>query len=247
MNPELTENTKCSAVVIGSNGGLGAAFSQHLTGKNDLGSKYEQVLSISRKPTNGHSQTIDFTDESTISSSAIWLAEKCKNAPLRLIVVATGYLHTDGSGPERSFQQLDSDYLQRVMLINTIGPALILKHFAPLVPKTGEVRLAFISAKVGSIGDNALGGWYGYRASKAALNQIVKTASIELTRRNKQSVCISLHPGTIATTLSNPFSKTGLNVRSPEVASEELLKVIEQLTPAQTGGFYDYAGKALPW
>jgi NAD(P)-dependent dehydrogenase (short-subunit alcohol dehydrogenase family) len=250
--PEAPINKLLStALVIGASGGLGSAFSQLLGGNDSFRSKnsqgYSQVLTLSRKRTVGHSHNIDYADESSIAKCAAWVAERCQDAPLRLIIVATGYLHSDGAGPERGFQHLDTDYLQRVMLVNAIGPALVLKHFAPLLPKTGDMRTAFISAKVGSIGDNALGGWYGYRASKAALNQIVKTASIELARRNKQSVCIALHPGTVATVLSNPFSKTGLHVRSPEVAATELLQVIHAQEAAQTGGFYDYKGASLPW
>jgi NAD(P)-dependent dehydrogenase (short-subunit alcohol dehydrogenase family) len=100
---------------------------------------------------------------------------------------------------------------------------------------------------VGSIGDNALGGWYGYRASKAALNQLVKTASIELTRRNKQSVCVALHPGTVATTLSHPFAKTGLNVRPADEAASDLLRVLDGLQAADTGCLVDYRGQKLPF
>lgn len=245
---ETAKNVQNStALVIGASGGLGAAFCQQLSTNDEFSGKYSQVLTLSRSPMSGHSQTIDYEHESSIAASADWAATRCEESPLRLIIVATGYLHHEGAGPERSFQQLNADYLQRVMLVNAIGPALVIKHFAPMLPKTGEVRLAFISAKVGSIGDNALGGWYGYRASKAALNQIVKTASIELARRNKLSVCIALHPGTVATQLSDPFSKTGLNVRSPQVAAAELLQVIQSLEPAQTGGFFDYKGQVLPW
>jgi NAD(P)-dependent dehydrogenase (short-subunit alcohol dehydrogenase family) len=246
-NAETSFNT---ALVIGASGGLGAALARQLSTNADFQSKpskYSQVLTLSRGATAWHSEILDYADESSIANSAAWVAEKCQTAPLRLIIVATGYLHTQGNGPERRFKHLDVAYLQRVMLVNAIGPALVIKHFAPLLPKTGVVRLAFISAKVGSIGDNALGGWYGYRASKAALNQIVKTASIELTRSNKQSVCIALHPGTVSTSLSEPFSKTGLNVRHPDVAATELLNVIQSLNPAQTGGFYDYKGLVLPW
>jgi NAD(P)-dependent dehydrogenase (short-subunit alcohol dehydrogenase family) len=239
-----------AALVIGASGALGAAFERLLTTDETFTSTYARVLSLSRRSTAGHEQTIDYADESTIAQSAAWVAEQYAHEPLQLVIVATGYLHSllsDGAGPERSFQHLDAQYLQHVMLVNAIGPALVLKHFAPLLPKTGEVRIAFISAKVGSIGDNALGGWYGYRASKAALNQIVKTAAIELARRNKQTLCIALHPGTVATKLSEPFSKSGLNVRSPAVAAAELLQVIHTLEAAQTGGFYDYKGNTLPW
>jgi NAD(P)-dependent dehydrogenase (short-subunit alcohol dehydrogenase family) len=245
--PNLTHRT---ALVIGSSGALGSAFEKLLNTDSVFSSKYTQVLSLSRQKSLSHSQTIDYADESTIVESAAWVEDQCKQAPLKLIIIATGYLHSllsTGAGPERSFQHLDTQYLQHVMLINAIGPALIVKHFASLLPKTGDVRLAFISAKVGSIGDNALGGWYGYRASKAALNQIVKTAAIELARRNKQTLCIALHPGTVATKLSEPFSKSGLNVRSPDVAATELLQVMHALDSSQTGGFYDYKGEELPW
>ena len=241
---DLHSNT---AIVIGASGGLGAGFTKILASDTAFQSRYSQILGLSRQPVANHQQTIDYADESTIIRSAAWAADQCQTAPLRLLVVATGYLHSNGQGPERSLQHLDAAYLQRVMLVNAIGPALVLKHFAPLLPKTGDVRLVFISAKVGSISDNALGGWYGYRASKAALNQIVKTASIELARRNKQTLCLALHPGTIATQLSDPFSKSGLNVRSPEVAAAEILRVIHDLDAAQTGGFYDYKGNNLLW
>ena len=115
------------------------------------------------------------------------------------------------------------------------------------MPKTGRCVAGFVSAKVGSIGDNALGGWYGYRASKAALNQFVKTASIELTRRNKESVCVALHPGTVDTALSQPFAKTGLKVRPPEEAAGDLLRVLGDVTAGDTGSLIDYRGEKLPF
>ena len=236
-----------TAIVIGASGGLGAGFTKILATDATFWSRYSQILGFSRQPSANSPQTIDYADESTIARSAALAAEQCQAAPLRLLIVATGYLHSNGQGPERSLQHLDAAYLQRVMLVNAIGPALVLKHFAPLLPKTGDVRLAFVSAKVGSISDNGLGGWYGYRASKAALNQIVKTTAIELARRNKQTLCLALHPGTVATPLSDPFSKSGLSVRSPEVAAAELLRVIHHVDAAQTGGFFDYKGGHIPW
>jgi NAD(P)-dependent dehydrogenase (short-subunit alcohol dehydrogenase family) len=241
---ELTPNL---AIIVGASGGLGEAFTTILRSDATYKSQYGQILSFSRKPAIEQPQTIDYADESTIALSAASVAENCQTIPIRLLIIATGYLHSHGRGPERSLQHLDAAYLQRVMLVNAIGPALVLKHFAPLLPRTGEVRIAFISAKVGSIGDNALGGWYGYRASKAALNQIVKTASIELSRRNNQSVCIALHPGTVATAFSEPFGKSGLNVRSPNVAAQEILSALHNLNPLQTGGFYDYKGESIVW
>jgi NAD(P)-dependent dehydrogenase (short-subunit alcohol dehydrogenase family) len=234
------ENT---AQVIGASGGLGAAFKTQLLS----GGGFSQVLGLSRSVSDEGAPLLDITDESSIAASAEWLKAKCTEQPLRLVIVATGFLHNTGNGPERSLSQLDAAYLAQVFAINTIGPALLLKHLAPLLPKSGDVKLAFISAKVGSISDNALGGWYGYRASKAALNQIVKTASIELARRNKQTCCIALHPGTVATQLSDPFSKTGLNVREPAMAAQEILQVIDRLTPQDNGRFVDYRGEQLPW
>jgi NAD(P)-dependent dehydrogenase (short-subunit alcohol dehydrogenase family) len=238
-----TMNTQHTALVIGGTGGLGAALVQAL--QNDA--TYAQVLSLSRSHAPTGTPAMDYADEATLATCAQWVAAQCADAPLRTVIVATGYLHTDGAGPERSLAQLDAQYLQRVMLVNAIGPALVAKHFAPLLPRDRVTRLAMISAKVGSIGDNALGGWYGYRASKAALNQIVKTVAIDMARRSKLSICVALHPGTVATALSDPFSKTGLNVRPPAVAAAELLQVVHALQPAQTGGFFDYRGNAVPW
>jgi NAD(P)-dependent dehydrogenase (short-subunit alcohol dehydrogenase family) len=206
-----------------------------------------QILSLSRTAGEIGQPSFDYADEASLAGSANWVQERCLTAPLTTVVVATGILHSESGSPERSWSQLDSEYLQQVMLVNAIGPALALKHFAPLLAKDQNTTWAMISAKVGSIGDNGLGGWYGYRASKAALNQIVKTASIEMTRRNKLSICVALHPGTVATKLSEPFSKAGLNVRSPEIAAEELFNVIEKLQPADTGSFVDYLSNKLPW
>ena len=232
-------NAVSTALVVGGTGGLGAAMFSCL--QNDA--SYSQVLNLSRSTT----PNIDYADEASLQASAQWVAEQCALAPLRTVIVATGFLHQGGVGPERSWSQLDADYLQRVMLVNAIGPALLIKHLAPVLARDRITRWAMLSAKVGSIGDNALGGWYGYRASKAALNQIVKTASIEMTRRSKLAVCVAIHPGTVATALSEPFGKTGLNVRPPDVAASEILSVVNALQPPQTGGFYDYSGQTLPW
>jgi NAD(P)-dependent dehydrogenase (short-subunit alcohol dehydrogenase family) len=232
-----------TALVIGASGGLGSALKSQLAS----GGSFSQVLGLSRSLSEAGAPLLDITQEASIAASADWIKAQCAGKPLRLVIVATGYLHRSGHGPERSLSQLDAAYLTEVFAVNSIGPALLLKHFAPLLPKEGIAKIVFISAKVGSIGDNALGGWYGYRASKAALNQIVKTASIELSRRNKQTCCIALHPGTVATDLSDPFSKTGLNVREPAVAAQEICQVIDQLTPQDNGRFVDYRGQGLPW
>lgn len=231
------------ALVIGASGGVGTALKAQLLA--DKG--YSQVLGLSRSSSAGGAPLLDITNEASVASSADWLKGPCAAQPLRLLIVATGMLHQEGAGPERSLAQLDAAYLQRVFAINAIGPALLLKHFSPLLPREGDIKLVFISAKVGSIGDNALGGWYGYRASKAALNQIVKTASIELARRNKNSCCVALHPGTVDTQLSIPFAKTGLNVRPADVAAQEILQVVQRLSASDNGSFVDYQGQPLPW
>ena len=229
------------AVVIGSGGGLGAALLTQL----ESDASYTQAIGLSRST----EVSVDYLDESSIAEAAESIATLCATSgrELRLLVVATGFLHGDAGQPERSFTQLDAAYLSHVFQVNTLGPALVMKHFLPLLPKTGRCVAGFISAKVGSIGDNALGGWYGYRASKAAQNQLVKTASIELTRRNKDSICVSLHPGTVATALSEPFAKTGLNVRPAGEAAADLLGVLAGLNPADTGCLIDYQGQKLPF
>ena len=229
------------ALVIGSGGGIGAAMLAQLGGD----SSFAQAVGLSRRT----EVSIDYLDESSIAKAAQSIADLCATSDLqlRLLVVATGFLHGEQGQPERSFTNLDAGYLTQVFKINTLGPALVMKHFLPLLPKTGRCVAGFLSARVGSIGDNALGGWYGYRASKAALNQLVKTAAIELTRRNKDSICVSLHPGTVATDLSQPFAKTGLNVRPAFEAATDLLAVLAELSPADTGCLIDYQGHKLPF
>lgn len=236
---------KCAALVIGAGGGLGAALVARLKAADGKPEAYQSVLALSRS---SH-PAIDYEDEASLKTAAAWVSEQCasRQLDLRLLVVASGYLHGDQGQPERSWAELDAAYLAHVFRINAIGPALVMKHFLSLFPRHGRCVAAFVSAKVGSIGDNALGGWYGYRASKAALNQLVKTASIEMSRKNRQSICVALHPGTVDTGLSRPFVKTGLTVRPAEIAAAELLDVLAGLAPAATGSFRDYRGNSLPW
>ena len=224
------------ALVIGS-GGIGSALSAQLLSSG----RYAQVQLLGRRST----PAIDYADEASLAHAAAEIA--AQGLALRLLLVVTGFLHGNAGQPERSWLQLDAEYLQHTFLVNAIGPALVLKHFFPLLPSKGRCVAGFVSARVGSIGDNALGGWYGYRASKAALNQLVKTASIELARRNRQALCVALHPGTVATALSQPFAKTGLEVRPPEEAARDLLAVLDGLQPANSGGFFGYRGEKLPW
>jgi NAD(P)-dependent dehydrogenase (short-subunit alcohol dehydrogenase family) len=225
------------AVVIGANGGIGRAL---VAGLKDAAPGHK-VMGLSRQS----SPAIDLTSEATIKACAHRVA--AQEEPLRLLVIATGILHDGEMKPERSLRDLSPEQLARAFAINTIGPALVLKHFTPLLAREGRSVIAVLSAKVGSIGDNELGGWYGYRASKAALNQIIRTTSIELRRSRRDAICVALHPGTVDTPLSAPFSKVGLNTRSPDVAAHELLSVIERLAPADSGRFMDYRGDMIPW
>ena len=240
-----TDSSQGAALVIGAGGGLGAALAAQLTAASGESEPCQHVMALSRSSL----PAIDYGDEASLKAAAVWVSKECasRQLDLRLLMVASGYLHGDQGQPERSWAELDAAYLAHVFHINAIGPALVMKHFLPLFPRQGRCVAAFVSAKVGSIGDNALGGWYGYRASKAALNQLVKTASIELTRKNRQSICVALHPGTVDTGLSRPFAKTGLTVRPTDVAATELLAVLAGLPAAATGSFRDYQGNCLPW
>ena len=241
--PSSTPAKPGLALVMGAGGGLGAALVQALSAPGLHG--MDSVLALGRAT----QPAIDYSDEASIRNAAAWVAAQCaaQGAELRLLLVASGFLHGAEGQPERSWSHLDPDYLSRVFLVNTIGPALVMKHFLPLLPRQGRCVAGFVSAKVGSIGDNALGGWYGYRASKAALNQLVKTAAIELKRRNPQALCVAIHPGTIDTALSQPFAKTGLSVRPPAEAAADLLGILPGLTTAHSGALVDYKGQTLPW
>jgi NAD(P)-dependent dehydrogenase (short-subunit alcohol dehydrogenase family) len=225
------------AVIVGASGGIGRAMCAALAGNGFPGT----IIGLSRSS----DPAMDLLDEASLEAAARHVASI--GQPLRLLFLATGFLYDDVHKPERSLRDLSAAHMAKAYALNTIGPALVLKHFTPLLPREGRSVVAALSAKVGSIGDNHLGGWHSYRASKAALNQILHTAAIELKRSRPQAICVALHPGTVDTKLSAPFSKAGLNVRPPEVAARELLEVIEALTPDESGGFFDYAGWPLPW
>ena len=162
-------------------------------------------------------------------------------------MVATGLPHRAGIQPERSVRELDAAAIAEMFAVNIIGPALVLKHFLPLLARDGRKVLAPLSALVGSIGDDKLGGWFSYRAAKAALNPMLHTAAIELRRGHRHAICVALRPGTAHTPLSGPFSKAGLEVQEPDLAAERLLGVIAGLAPEDSGGFFDHHGKPVPW
>ncbi len=224
------------AVIFGASGGIGGALVEaiHTT------ERFEHVVAFSR----GTSPPIDLLDEASLDHAAAFAASR---GELRLVIDATGFLHDDRQAPEKSWRQLDAVKLTRSFALNTIGPALIMKHVLPRLPRSGKAVFATLSARVGSIGDNRLGGWYSYRASKAALNQLVRTAAVELARQSSDALCIALHPGTVATALSAPFAATGLEVYSAPTAARHLLAVVDKLTPDANGGFFDWRGQPVPW
>ena len=221
------------ALVIGASGTLGQAFCQLLRADANCAG----VRELNR----GSAPALDLEVPASIADAAAALAEE---GPYQLILHAAGLLHRDGIAPEKSLAAIEADALQAVFQINALGPALVLRHFLPLLDKQGA--MAMLSAKVGSIGDNRLGGWYAYRASKAALNMLIKTAAIELARSKPKARLLSLHPGTVISPLSQPF-RGAAAARPAELAAAQMLQVIDRLGPEQSGSFHAYDGQPLPW
>ncbi|MBA2923762.1 SDR family oxidoreductase [Pseudomonas sp. P7] len=221
------------ALVIGASGAIGSAFCELLN--QDPSCAYVRELGRNSVP------CLDLEEADSIASAASELAQE---APYQLILHAAGLLHRDEIKPEKSYSAIEADTLQAIFQVNTIGPALVLRHFLPLLDPRGA--MAMLSAKVGSIGDNRLGGWYAYRASKAALNMMIKTAAIELARTRPQTRLLSLHPGTVISGLSHPF-RGASEARPANIAAHELLSLIDRLGPADSGNFFAYNGERLPW
>jgi NAD(P)-dependent dehydrogenase (short-subunit alcohol dehydrogenase family) len=225
----LAKEAGVRALVVGASGGIGGALVAALRARGE-------VVGLSR-PGDG----LEVTDEASVAATLGAL-----DGPFDLIVVATGALVLDGQGPEKTLKAVTAEGLARAFAVNAIGPALVMKHALRLMPRDRLCRLAVLSARVGSIGDNHLGGWYGYRAAKAALNQLVRTAAVEASRTHPQSVLVALHPGTVETGLA-PAQRAGHPSVPPEVAAGNLLTVLERLGPADTGGFFDWKGEVVPW
>lgn len=226
-----------AAVVLGSTGGIGSALCGRLASMHGAG----PVIGLSRST----DPSIDLLNEASIEAAAAAL--RAQGDDIRLVIDATGVLSWPGHRPEKTWRTLDPGAMATAFAINTIGPALILKHFLPLLPREGRAVFATLSARVGSISDNNLGGWYSYRASKAALNQVMRCAAIELNRTRPEAICVALHPGTVATGLSDPFGKQGLEVQTPDQSADRLLKVLANLDKDDTGGFFDHLCKPIPF
>ena len=218
------------ALVVGSSGGIGTAISRELERRGVA------VDGLSRTK-NG----LNVSDEASIRHQFQDLA-----GPYDLIFVATGALAGEGLEPEKAIREVSEDGLIQQFRVNAIGPMLVLKYGLHLLPKDRRSVFAALPARVGSIGDNAIGGWHSYRSSKAALNQLIHGASIELRRTHKHAIAVCLHPGTVATPFTAKYAARHKTVPAKEAAGN-LLDVIDTLTPAHSGNFYDYAGKEIPW
>lgn len=217
------------ALVIGSSGGVGQALCAELARRGF------DVLGLSRQE-NG----FDLRDPGGVDSALSGL-----EGPFARVLVATGILAPEGRRPERRLSEIDAAAMAEVFAVNAIGPALVLRHLPRLLPREAPARAAVLTARVGSIGDNRLGGWYSYRASKAAANQLVRTAAIELSRTHPRAALVALHPGTVDTPFTQAY--TNREKLSPDEAARRLLALLERIGPEESGGFFDHRGEPVPW
>lgn len=237
------------AAVVGASGGIGRAIADRLAADP----AYGRVVALSRQCPEGwvvdgrqEWMAADILDEATLAEAARRLSLL---GPLTRIVVATGQLHSAGAGPEKSMRALSLEGLAAMFAVNAAGPALVAKHLLPLTPRNQPSLFAALSARVGSIGDNQLGGWHAYRASKAALNMLVRTLAIEHRRTRPLGVCVALHPGTVDTALSAPFQGGVAEGRlfTPDQSGAALLAVMDALGLDANGGFFAWDGLTVPW
>lgn len=230
-----------TAMVFGASGGIGNAFIKHLQSHD----KVKKLIAVSRdenKIDNIDTLSFDLTDEASIANCFTTISE-----PIDLVLVATGLLHNCSMHPEKTWGQFEANTAHKSFQINTIGPMLIAKYALPKLNKNRKSVFAAISARVGSISDNHLGGWYSYRASKAALNQMICSASIELSRKNQAAFCVGLHPGTVDTDLSKPFQSRVHpdKLFSPSFSAASMLNVIDQLGPNDSGQLFAWDGSKI--
>ncbi len=225
-------------LIVGATGAIGSAISEELKKEG-----FSDIIKLSRYT----EPKIDLTNEKSICDASFFIQKTGKE--IALLFDATGILHLEKSNilPEKTYKNIDLSFMKKNFEINAYGPALLMKYFLPLLDTKNKSIFVTLSAKVGSIQDNRYGGWYSYRASKAALNQLVKTASIEIKMKNKQAICISMHPGTVDSNLSKPFQKNGLKIQSPKESARNMLKVISKLTSEDTGNFFNWNGDLIPW
>ena len=230
--------TGSSAVVVGASGGIGAALVEAI---RDEGA-FDEVHAFARSFSGD--RHVDVTDEASIAAAAALVA---RGPAPTLVIVATGLLHAADHGPEKALADLDAAWMARNMAVNAIGAAMVAKHFLPIMPRTGRTVFAALSARIGSIADNSLGGWHAYRASKSALNQLVRTIAIGDKRRNDRGIVVALHPGTVDTALSKPFQGNVGPGRlfAPDRAAVQLLDVIDGLKAPDSGRFFAWDGAEI--
>lgn len=232
-------------VIFGASGAIGRAFALKLA--NQYTDASITVFSRSNPDINSDNvryQAIDYCNEEMLANAAEMVSNEM---PIDLVIVATGILHDETTTPEKSLKALSAEKLQHVYMINAVIPALIAKYFLPKLNTDDKSFFAALSARVGSISDNQLGGWYAYRASKAALNMLIKTASIETKRQNKKAIIVGLHPGTVDSDLSKPFQSNVPKDKlfSPDFAAEKLLQVLDNLSTTDTGNCFAWDGERI--
>ena len=232
--------------VIGSSGAIGDAISKRLLDDDSIETIYK--FSRSQRAEDNQKEKnffIDIEDENSIKKSTENIPDDVK---FDMVFVATGILHNDDDiFPEKSIKDISADKLKRVLLINTIGPTLVGKYFIPYLNNKNKSTFAFLSARVGSISENKLGGWYSYRSSKTALNQIIKNFSIEIKRTNPNAIFVGLQPGTVSSFLSKPFEKNvkSENLFTPDFSASKLLEVIDNLESKDTGKLIAWNGEEI--
>ena len=228
------------ALVFGAGGGIGAAFVTELGAHPRVAKVYAAARSAEAP------WQFDLTDEASIEAVAKAAAAE---GPLDLVLVATGVLHSPTMRPEKTWRSLDAAALAEAFAINATGPALIAKHTLGLLRRDAKSVFACLSARVGSIEDNRLGGWHAYRASKAALNMLIRSCAVELQQRTPGALCVALHPGTVDTRLSQPFQGgvPSSKLFTPAMSARSLLGVLDRLTPADSGRLFAWDGQAIPF
>jgi NAD(P)-dependent dehydrogenase (short-subunit alcohol dehydrogenase family) len=244
-NKQTAKMSNQNIVIIGASGGIGSAFVKFFSADPSNIVYAFSRSEIKNELTNVRSGRVDFSDERTLKKAA---EESAQDAPLDIVIVATGILHGNDLMPEKSLRHLSAANFERAFLVNTIGPALVAKHFLPKLQRSNRAIFAALSARVGSIEDNHLGGWYAYRASKAALNMLIKTTSIEVARSQKNTIVVGLHPGTVATELSKPFQKRVPSDKlfSTHYSAKQLISVLEGLSPEDSGKVFAWDGSEIP-